>query len=105
MAKFKIKRDDTVKVLAGKDKGKVGRVLEVDKRRDRVVVEGVAQVRRHQKPTNEREGGILVKEAAIHVSNVCLWNVDDNRRVKVGFSTNEAGKKVRIDRATGALLD
>lgn len=104
-AKLKIKRDDTVRVIAGKDKGKVGRVLRVMPSESKVVVEGVRRVRRHQRPVGDQPGGIIEKEAAIHVSNVQLWNADEARGVKVGYTTNEDGKKVRIDRKTGATLD
>jgi len=106
--KFKIKKDDTVKVIAGKSKGHVGRVVRVYRdeidRKQRVVVEGANQVKRHVKPTGDRPGGIVTKEAALHVSNVVLWNADENRRVKVGYKV-EDGKKIRIDRKTGASLD
>jgi large subunit ribosomal protein L24 len=104
-AKLKIKRDDTVRVIAGKDKGKVGRVLRVLPTESKVIVEGVARVRRHQRPVGDQPGGIIEKEAAIHASNVALWNADDNRKVKVGFTRDDDGRKVRIDRKTGATLD
>ena len=103
--KFKIKRDDTVKVIAGKDKGKIGRVLRVSPKDERVVVEGVAVVKRHQKPVGDRPGGVVTKEAAIHVSNVVLWNSEEDRRVKVGFKADDNGRKVRIDRQSGNALD
>jgi large subunit ribosomal protein L24 len=104
-AKLRIKRDDTVKVIAGKDKGKVGRVLRVDPEDGRVVVEGVARVKRHQKPVGEQPGAIVEKEASIHVSNVALWNAAENRTVKVAYRDLEDGKKVRVDRKTGATID
>ncbi|MCO4746309.1 MAG: 50S ribosomal protein L24 [Proteobacteria bacterium] len=103
-AKCRIKADDTVVVIAGKDKGKVGRVLRVLPTERRVVVDGVARVKRHQRPTGDQPGAIIEKEASIDVSNVALWNADENRRVKVGYSVVE-GKKIRIDRATGAAID
>jgi large subunit ribosomal protein L24 len=102
--KLKIKRDDTVKVISGRDKGAIGRVLKVLPEESRLVVEGVHRVRRHQKRVGDQPGGIITKEAAIHVSNVVLWNNDENRRVKVGYRV-EDGKKVRIDRQTGNPLD
>jgi len=102
--KLKIKRDDTVKVIAGRDKGAIGRVLKVLPDESRLVVEGVHRVRRHQKRVGDQPGGIVTKEASIHVSNVVLWNNEENRRVKVGYRT-EDGKKVRIDRQTGNPLD
>lgn len=103
--KFKIKRDDTVRVIAGKDRGKVGRVLRVLPKQDRVIVEGVQVVKRHQKPVGDRPGGIVTKEASIHVSNVVLWNAEENRRAKVGYQADDAGRKIRIDRKSGEPLD
>lgn len=104
MAKFKLKRGDTVVVIAGKDKGKTGRILKVLPDKGRVLVEGVNMVKRHQKPVGEQPGQILNKEAALHISNVALWNQSEQRRVKVGFSRTDDGKKVRIDKKTGASV-
>ena len=103
--KFRIKRDDTVKVIAGKDKGKIGRVLKVIPERSRVIVEGVRRVRRHKKPVGDRAGGIVEKEAPIHISNVSLWNAEENRLVKAGYIFDDDGNKVRVDRKTGVALD
>lgn len=103
--KFRIKRDDKVVVIAGKDKGRVGRVLRIITDEARVVVEGVNRVKRHQKPVGEQPGTILFKEAPIHISNVAYWNESEGRRVRVSYRTLEDGRKVRIDRATGAVLD
>ncbi len=103
--KFRIKRDDTVRVIAGKHKGKVGRVLRIVKDADRVLVEGVNIVKRHQKPVGDRPGGIVQKEAAIHISNVALWNADEARTVKVGYQRQDDGTKVRVDRKSGAQID
>lgn len=105
MAKYKIKRGDTVVVTTGKDKGKTGRVLSVDPAKARLVVEGVNLVKKHQKPTGEQAGQILHREAALHISNVALWNAAEQRRVKVGYGTDADGRKVRIDRKTGQALD
>lgn len=102
--KSRIKADDTVIVIAGKDKGKVGRVLRVLPATRRVVVDGVARVKRHQRPTGDQPGAIIEKEASIDVSNVAVWNADENRRVKVGYAIVD-GKKTRIDRANGASID
>jgi large subunit ribosomal protein L24 len=99
--KFRIKRDDTVKVIAGAHKGETGRVVRVIPETGRVVVEGVNLVKRHQKPVGERPGGIVQKEASIHISNVALFDAAQGRTVKVGFKTDEAGTKIRVDRKTG----
>lgn len=104
MSKARIKRDDTVVVIAGRDKGKVGRVLRVHPSDNQVVVEGVARVKRHQKPVGETPGSIIEKENAIDASNVALWNVAEKRRVKVAFKDID-GKKVRVDKKTGLSID
>ena len=103
-AKLKIRRDDTVIVVTGKHRGKVGKVVRVHPIEGRVVVEGVARVKRHVKAQGEQAGSIVEKEAAIHVSNVALWNAEEGRRVKVGFKVSEDGTKTRIDRKTGAAV-
>ncbi len=103
-AKLRIKRDDTVVVIAGADRGKVGRVLKVLPEENRVVVEGVHRVKRHQKPTGEQAGTIVEKEASVHASNVALWNAAEGRRVKVAYKTLESGKKARVDRVSGQPL-
>jgi large subunit ribosomal protein L24 len=105
-AKCRIKSDDTVLVLAGKDKGRRGRVLRVLPDDRRVVVEGVNRVKRHMKPVGDQPGGIVEKEASMDISNVALWvGGDDGRRVKVGYKILEDGRKVRVDRGTGDVLD
>jgi large subunit ribosomal protein L24 len=102
--KLKVRRDDTVVVIAGKHKGKVGKIVRVLPEDGRVVVEGVAMVKRHVKAQGQQAGSIVEKEAAIHVSNVALWNATEGRRVKVGFKVEEGGTKVRVDRKTGATV-
>jgi large subunit ribosomal protein L24 len=104
--KCRIRRDDTVLVIAGKHKGRRGRVLRVLPDAGKLIVEGVNRVKRHQKPVGAQAGAIIEKEAPIHVSNVALWvgDADSGRRVKVGFQTVD-GRKVRVDRATGVVLD
>lgn len=103
--KFKIKRGDTVVVVAGRHKGSRGKVLSVIPEDSRVVVEGVNLVKRHQKGAGEQPGQIIQKEAAVHISNVALWSESLQSRVKVGLKVAEDGRKVRVDRKTGALLD
>jgi large subunit ribosomal protein L24 len=105
MAKFRIKRDDTVLVIAGKHKGTRGRVLRVMPDEGRLVVEGVNRVKRHQKPVGDQPGSIIEKEAPIAVSNVALWDEKNGRRVKVAIRKSEDGKRVRVDRKSGASLD
>tara|TARA_B110000037_G_scaffold219311_1_gene284240 strand:+ start:2339 stop:2665 length:327 start_codon:yes stop_codon:yes gene_type:complete len=103
--KYRIKQGDLVKVLAGKDKGRTGKVLRVVSGEDRVFIEGVNLVKRHQKASGEQPGQILEKEAALHISNVAFWNADQNRTVKIGYKMSDDGKKVRIDRKSGNQLD
>jgi large subunit ribosomal protein L24 len=105
-AKCRIRRDDTVLVIAGKNKGTRGRVLRVLPDTGRLVVEGVNRIKRHQKPVGDQPGGIIEREASIHVSNVALWlGDDDGRKVKVGFKTQDDGTKVRVDRKTGEVIE
>lgn len=103
MAKFKIKRDDTVIVTTGKHRGRTGKVLKVLPDEERVIVEKVNLVRRQVKPQGDRPGGTVEKEASIHISNVALYNAEESRRVKAGYRVEE-GKKVRVDRKTGAVI-
>lgn len=104
-AKFKIKRDDVVVVTAGKHKGKTGRVLKVLRDKDRVLVERVNMVKRHVKPQADRPGGILEKEAPLHISNVALWNQQEGRAMRVGWKVLDDGRKVRFDKKSGAVID
>lgn len=106
MAMRKIKKGDEVIVLAGRDKGKRGSVLRVlgD---DRVVVENLNMVKRHTKPNPQRAeaGGILDKEMPMHVSNVALYNSDVGKADRVGFKFLEDGRKVRIFKSNGEVVD
>ena len=102
--KLRIKRDDLVQVIAGRDKGKIGRVISVNPEEARVTVEGVRRVKRHQKPVGDQPGALIEKEAPIHVSNVALWDAENNRRVKVAYKVID-DQKVRVDRKSGAALD
>ncbi|RUO39289.1 50S ribosomal protein L24 [Aliidiomarina taiwanensis] len=101
----KIKRDDEVIVLAGKDKGKRGKVLSVLTGENRVVVEGINVIKKHQKgnPANNEPGGIIEKEAPIDVSNVAIFNPATSKADRVGFKI-EDGKKVRIFKSTNEII-
>ena len=99
----KIKKDDLVKVIAGKDNGKQGKVLHVDTKKNKVVVEGCNMVTKHSKPSAANpNGGIVNHEAAIDISNVML--VVDGKATRVGFEIKD-GKKVRVAKATGKVID
>ena len=99
-----IKRGDTVQVMAGKDKGVTGKVIAIDKRDSRVIVEGANRVKRHTAETTSERGvkvgGILTIEAGIHISNVQLVG-DDGKATRIGSRKDENGKNVRISRRTG----
>ena len=104
-ATLRIRREDTVVVIAGKDRGKTGRVVQVNRENRRVVVEGVNVIKRHVKATADRPGGIDQREASIHVSNVALWDSEASQRMKVGYRFLEDGTKVRFNRRNGDLID
>ena len=101
----KIRRDDEVVVLAGKDKGKQGKVLKVLPSEDRLIVEGVNLVKKHQKPNPPMNvpGGIVDKEASIHVSNVAIVNPKTGKADRVGFRFEDE-KKVRFFKSDGELV-
>ena len=103
MATFKIKKGDTVKVIAGKDNGKEGKVLSVDPKNNKVVVEGVNVIKKHSKPSAANQnGGIITKEAPIDASNVMY--VHKGKATRVGFKV-ENDKKVRFAKTTGEVID
>lgn len=101
----RIKKGDNVVVLTGKDKGRTGTVLEMVTKTDRVLVQGINMVKRHTKQSQTSEGGIIAKEAAIHISNVALADPKDGKPTKVGIKTNDDGKKVRFAKRSGDLID
>ena len=99
----KIKKGDTVQIIAGKDKGQEGKVVSVNPKTGRVVVEGLNMVTKHTKPSQANpNGGIVEKEAPIDISNVML--VVDGKTTRVGFEVKD-GKKVRVAKATGKVID
>jgi large subunit ribosomal protein L24 len=111
MGAMRIRRDDTVRVIAGKDRGRTGRVLRVDPDRQRVYVEGANIVKRHTKPRTLRDtqraqelGGIVEKEGPIHVSNVMLIDPDSGEPTRVGIK-REGGRRVRIAKKSGKEID
>ena len=103
--KLKIRKGDRVKVIAGRSKGKVGDVLRVIAADQRVVVSGVNVIKRHTKPSRAESGGIIEREAAIHVSNVALMDPKENKPTKIGFKFLEDGRKVRFARGSGETID
>jgi large subunit ribosomal protein L24 len=105
MAKFKIKKGDHVVVITGKDKGKKGEVLKVLPDENRAIVKGVAMIRRHQRQTAQQEGGIVAKEAAIHISNLAIEDPKDGKPTRVGYKFLKDGRKVRFARRSGEVID
>ena len=101
----RIKKGDNIVVLTGKDKGRTGTVLEMVTKTDRVLVQGIKMVKRHTKQSQTSEGGIIAKEAAIHISNVALADPKDGKPTRVGIKTNDDGKKVRFAKRSGDLID
>ena len=99
-----IKKGDTVKILSGAYKGKTGKVLYVLPKRNRAIVESVNFVKRHSRPTQQNpQGGIVEKEASIHVSNLAV--VTDGKATRVGYRFLDTGRKVRVSRKTGEDID
>ena len=105
MPKLKIKKGDHVVVITGKDKGKKGEVLKVIPAEHRAVVKGVSMVRRHQRQTAAQEGGIIAKEAAIHISNLAIEDPKDGKPTRVGYKFLKDGRKVRFARRSGEVID
>jgi large subunit ribosomal protein L24 len=104
MASLKIKKGDHVIVIAGRDKGKHGEVVEMLPREGRALVRGVNVVRRHQKQTAAQEGGIISKEAPIHISNLALEDPKDGKPTRIGFKFLQDGKKVRFAKRSGEVI-
>ena len=102
----RIRKDDTVIVIAGKDRGSSGRVIKVMPKEERVVVEGVNMVKRHTKPDIAHpQGGVVSKEASLHISNVQLRDPKTGKPTRVGFKVNDKGRKVRVAKGSGVEID
>jgi large subunit ribosomal protein L24 len=104
----KIRKGDKVVVMAGRDKGRTGEVIEVRPSADRALVRGVNMVKRHQRQTAQQEGGIISKESTIHLSNLAIADPKDGKPTRIGFKfvgEGEARKKVRIAKRSGAEID
>lgn len=99
----KIKKGDQVIVLAGKDRGAEGEVLSVYPGDDRIVVRGVNMIKKHQKQTQTEQGGIISREASLHISNVALKDPKSGKATRVGFKVDD-GKKVRVAKASGEVI-
>ena len=101
----KIRKGDKVIVLNGRDKGRTGEVFEVRPDDNKALVRGVNLVKRHQKQTQAQEGGIISKEAPIHLSNIAIADPKDGKPTRVGFKILDDGRKVRVAKRSGELID
>ncbi len=101
----RIKKGDRVQVIAGKSKGLRGEVLSVRTKDDRVVVQGVNMIKRHTKPTQAQPGGIIEREAPVHVSNVLHIDPKTDKPTRVGFKVLGDGRKVRVAKSSGEVID
>ena len=104
--RIRVRKNDLVEVIAGKDKGKRGKVLQVIREKNRVVVQGVNFIKRHTRPNPQRniKGGIAEREASVHVSNVMLVDPENDKLTRIGIKTLADGRKVRVAKS-GAVLD
>jgi large subunit ribosomal protein L24 len=101
----KIKKGDRVVVLAGRDKGRSGEIVRVQPQEERAIVRGVNTVKRHQKQSAKVEGGIITKEAPIHLSNLAIADPKNGKPTRVGFKILADGRKVRFAKGSGELID
>ena len=104
-AKLKIKKGDRVIVTTGKDKGKIGEVLKILTKKGRAFVQNVNMIKSHQRPTQATAGGIVEKEAAIHISNLAHIDPKDDKPTRIGYKTLEGGRKVRFAKRSGEVID
>ena len=102
--KIKIKKGDEVIVLAGKDKGKKGKIVKILPKMNKAIVSDINKVKKHQKPGNNEPGGIVEKEMPIHISNLNYFDSKLNQGVRIGFKLNKDGKKIRVNKKTGAEI-
>ena len=103
--KFKIRKGDRVAILSGKDKGKTGEILKMIPDVRRAIVQGINMVKRHTAPSQAGAGGVVEKEASIHVSNISLIDPKDDRATRIGFKSLEDGRKVRYAKKSGEVID
>lgn len=102
---MKLKKGDTVVVLTGKSNGKQGKIIKIQTKKDRVFVERVNMIKRHQRPSKSNQGGIVEKEASIHISNVALLCPKCAKGVRVGYRFHDDGHKVRVCKHCGEELE
>jgi large subunit ribosomal protein L24 len=105
---MKIRTEDEVIVISGKDKGKTGKVLRVDRKADKVFVEGLNMIKRHQRPNPaapNAQVGVIEREAGIHVSNVAIVDPKDHKPTRIGLRRDENGRRMRVTKRSGSELD
>ena len=102
--KIKLKKGDEVIVLAGKDKGKTGKITLVKPQINKAIVAGINKVKKHQKPDNNQAGGIVEKEMPIHISNLAYYDKSLKKAVRLGFKFNDKNKKIRVNRESGKAV-
>lgn len=102
---FRIKKGDTVCVITGKDKGKSGQVLKVNRQDNRLLVQGINLVKKHQKQSFSQEGGVIQKEASIHISNVAHVDPASKKPTRIGMKFLDDGRKVRIAKRSGDIIE
>lgn len=100
----KIKKGDKVVVISGRDKGKTGEVLKIVTETNRAIVSGVNLIKKHEKPSAAGNGGVVSKEAAIHLSNIAVADPKDGKATRVGFAVSKDGKKQRVAKRSGETL-
>ena len=106
--KLHIKKDDTVMVIAGSSKGKKGKVLTINREKQRAIVEGLNKVKKHTKPQTDKanpEGGIVEKEASIHISNLMVVDPKSGEKTRIGRKLNDKNKLVRYSKKSGEVID
>lgn len=102
---FRIRKGDTVCIIAGKDKGKSGPVLKVNRQDNRLLVQGINLVKKHQKQTMAQTGGVIEKEASIHISNVAHMDPVSKKPTRIGIKFLEDGRKVRVAKRSGETIE
>ena len=108
MAGMKLRTDDEVIVISGKDKGKTGKIIRVDRARERVFVEGINMIKRHQRPNPGRPNapvGVIEREGPVHVSNIALLDPKDRKPTRVGTRRTEEGARMRVTKRSGTEID
>ena len=99
--KIKLKKGDEVIVLAGKDKGKTGKIVKVMPKQMKAIVSEINKVKKNQKPDNNQPGGIIEKDMPLHISNVAFYDPSSNKGIRIGFAFNKDGKKMRVNKKSG----